>query len=85
MIYAKITSKGQITIPKSVRDHLDLKPGDRIEFRKGPGGSKVFFIPSKVTVEEVFGFLGKIKKPKKALSVEEMDQSIIKYLKKKHG
>ena len=84
MSYAKITSKGQITIPKNVREQLDLKTGDRVEFRKGPKGSKVFFIPSKATVDDVFGFLGKIKKPKKPLSVDEMDQSIIKYLKKKH-
>ena len=27
-----ITSKGQTTIPKAVRDHLGLKPGDRVRF-----------------------------------------------------
>ncbi len=30
---AKITSKGQITIPKSVRDALGLKEGDELLFR----------------------------------------------------
>ena len=30
---AKLTSKGQITIPKAVRDHLDLHAGDEIVFR----------------------------------------------------
>jgi AbrB family looped-hinge helix DNA binding protein len=29
---AKITSKGQITLPKKVRDDLGLRPGDEIEF-----------------------------------------------------
>ena len=29
---AKITSKGQITIPKSVRETLDLKPGGSVVF-----------------------------------------------------
>ncbi len=27
-----VTSKGRVTIPKSVRDALDLRPGDRIDF-----------------------------------------------------
>lgn len=30
---AKITSKGQITIPKSVRDALELNEGDEVLFR----------------------------------------------------
>jgi antitoxin PrlF len=32
-IAAKLTSKGQITIPKIVRDTLALKPGDQVLFR----------------------------------------------------
>jgi AbrB family looped-hinge helix DNA binding protein len=29
---AMVTSKGQITIPKRIRDFLQVKPGDRIDF-----------------------------------------------------
>ena len=29
---SKITSKGQITVPKAVRETLALKPGDRMSF-----------------------------------------------------
>lgn len=29
---ATITSKGQVTIPKKIRDKLDLKEGEEIEF-----------------------------------------------------
>lgn len=44
----KITSKGQVTIPKEIRDRLGLLPGTEVEFleengearvRKAPGGS----------------------------------------------
>jgi AbrB family looped-hinge helix DNA binding protein len=36
-----ITVKGQATIPKSIRDHLGLKPGDRVKFFVHPDGSVV--------------------------------------------
>ncbi len=32
MAKSKITSKGQITLPKQVRDNLGLRPGDELEF-----------------------------------------------------
>ena len=34
----KLTSKGQVTIPKDVRERLGLRPGDQIEFVEGPQG-----------------------------------------------
>jgi antitoxin PrlF len=36
-----ITSKGQATIPKAIREHLGLEPGDRIKFFVHPDGSVV--------------------------------------------
>jgi AbrB family looped-hinge helix DNA binding protein len=36
-----ITSKGQATIPKAIREHLGLKPGDRVKFFLHPDGSVV--------------------------------------------
>ena len=41
MSEAKITSKGQITIPKAVRDQLGLRTGDRVEFVKANGGFRI--------------------------------------------
>ncbi len=37
MAATKITSKGQITLPKVVRDRMGLRPGDRIEFVEEDG------------------------------------------------
>ena len=34
----KITTKGQVTIPKRLRDHLGLKPGSSVEFELAADG-----------------------------------------------
>ncbi|ANH03508.1 MULTISPECIES: AbrB/MazE/SpoVT family DNA-binding domain-containing protein [Shinella] len=36
-----VTSKGQVTIPKAVRDFLGIGPGSRVEFRRVGDGSIV--------------------------------------------
>ena len=36
-----LTTKGQATIPKAIREHLHLKPGDRVRFFVHPDGSVV--------------------------------------------
>lgn len=33
-----VTRKGQVTIPKVVRDHLGIKPGSKVVFELGRGG-----------------------------------------------
>ena len=33
MVTARVTSKGQITVPKQVRERLGIQPGDGLEFR----------------------------------------------------
>lgn len=34
-IRARVTSQGQITVPKAVRDAMGVEPGDAIEFELG--------------------------------------------------
>ena len=36
-----VTSKGQVTIPKPVRDHLGIVPGSQVTFRSAADGSIV--------------------------------------------
>lgn len=37
----KMTTKGQVTIPKRLRDYLGLKPGSVVEFELAAGGEVV--------------------------------------------
>lgn len=43
-----ITVKGQATIPKAIREHLGLQPGDRVRFFVHPDGS-VVLLPRRPT------------------------------------
>ena len=45
-----ITSKGQATIPKAVREHLQLAPGDRVKFFIHPDGSVVLLPKRPATI-----------------------------------
>lgn len=36
-----LTSKGQVTVPKSIRDYLGLKAGSAVIFERTPGGDVV--------------------------------------------
>ena len=38
---ATVTSKGQVTIPKPVRDLLGIKPGNTVDFQRAPDGRGV--------------------------------------------
>jgi AbrB family looped-hinge helix DNA binding protein len=38
---ANITSKGQVTVPKAIRDYLGLKPGSPVVFERTPDGAVV--------------------------------------------
>jgi antitoxin PrlF len=68
---ATITSKGQTTIPKSVRDALGLKAGDRVVFVPQPDGTALM-MPT-VKIEELYGALPK---PRRRVSVEQMNKAI---------
>ena len=56
MPVAKLTSKGQLVIPKEIRDLLRLQPGDRIDFVVREDG-EVVIRPLVVDVRELKGSL----------------------------
>lgn len=77
MSTATITSKGQITLPKEVRDHLHVAEGDRVEFVIQPEGS-VEVHPLKGSVQKLFGMLHR--PGMRATTLEEIDQALVEAL-----
>ncbi len=73
MPLATMTTKGQVTIPKDVRDRLRLEAGDQLDFIPLDDGT-VVVRKRAVRVDDVFGaFAHRGKRP---LSPEEMDAAV---------
>jgi len=66
-----LTSKGQLTIPKAVRNRLHLRAGDKVEFVFHE--NSVEMIPVTGSVRDLKGMVAK---PERTVSLEEMDQAI---------
>ena len=73
MITATLTSKGQLTIPKAVRDSLHLHTGDRVAFVVH-GEAEAVLKPVTKSVDAVFGRLHRPGQPLR--SVEEMKAAV---------
>ena len=72
MASATVTSKGQITIPASVRQALQVKPGDRVEFIEvDTGRFEVVAVTHSIT--ELKGMFGKTTK---RVSIRDMNKAI---------
>jgi AbrB family looped-hinge helix DNA binding protein len=68
---ATLTSKGQTTIPKEIRDSLRMKAGDRMTFTLMPDDTVVMRVKSK-NITELAGTLHK--KGRKPVSVEQLSR-----------
>ena len=67
-----ITSKGQTTIPKSVRERLHLKTGDRVEFVARDDGTALM-VPATMTLEQLKASIPAVSK---LLNLEEIDTAV---------
>lgn len=72
MSIATVTSKGQITVPKDVRDDLGLTPGTKVTFTRNADGDYVLSTRGS-SVLDLCGALG-YSGPAKSL--DEMDAAI---------
>ena len=73
MVTATLTSKGQLTIPKAVRDSLHLHTGDRVAFVVH-GDTEAVLKPVTKSVDEVFGSLHGAGQPRR--STAEMKAAV---------
>lgn len=70
-----VTEKGQLTVPKAVRDRLDIRPGTKVDFEILSDGSVRMRVLARGT-EKLFGLLHR--RGGKSRTVEEMDAGIAK-------
>ena len=66
-----ITAKGQTTIPKAIREHLHLRPGQRVKYFIHPNGTVVLLPTLPVTA-----LRGIVPAPDRPVTLEEMDDAI---------
>ena len=80
MVMATLTCKGQVTIPKKVRETLNLRTGDKIEIIVTDNKEAVIRPVSK-KVDDIFC---KLYRPdRKPVSVEAMDEVVRRKIRKK--
>lgn len=72
MMEATLSSKGQSTIPKAVRERLQIKPGDRFKFFFHPDG--VIILP-KIPTKRLKGSVPRLTRP---VSAKKIDNAIEK-------
>ena len=65
-----LTSKGQATIPKAIRQHLGLRPGDRVRFFMHPDGG-VVLLPK----QPASALRGIVKPPGRRVTIDEMTEA----------
>ena len=76
---ASLSSKGQVTVPKPIRDLLKVKTGDRLDFIVD--GSRVVLRPGTRDLRSLRGLLHR--PGRKPVSLEAMDAAIAHLHKRK--
>ena len=72
MSKAKLTSKGQMTVPKAVRLKLNLRPGDRVLFTFEDDGS----VRLRAANKDISSLAGILPRPTRVATLDEIDEAI---------
>lgn len=73
-----LSSKGQVVVPKKIRNYLGAKEGDQVQFTINEKGEVVVTILKETDVMDLFGSM-----PPKEQTDKEMDQ-IVKEAREEH-
>jgi antitoxin PrlF len=76
MVTASLTSKGQLTVPISIRKKLGLQAGDQVLFVEREDGEVVV----RAKKGDLMDFYGVFKSSGKPATAEEMDEAVGRYL-----
>jgi AbrB family looped-hinge helix DNA binding protein len=72
-MFSTVTDKGQVTLPKAIRDRLNIGPGTRIDFEIQPDDT----LKVRVLTRGASGLFGLIARPGEAVrSLDEIDAGI---------
>jgi AbrB family looped-hinge helix DNA binding protein len=81
---AKLSSKGQITVPSEVREFFRLKEGDRVDFYVDTRSRTVRIMARNAKLADLAGILNKKGRKLPPLTQQDIDAAIGDYLTEKH-
>lgn len=85
MSITTLTSKGQITLPKAIRDRLALKQGDRFQVGIGRGGSLTLKRDQPAPIDGAYGLLRRLARRRKPASTSEMRAAVRQRATREHS
>lgn len=81
-MFATVSEKGQVTLPKKLRDLMGIQPGARLDFQVAEDGTLRVRLQAR-GADSLFGLLARPGQP--ALALEQMDQAVTDAVRARSG
>lgn len=79
---ATVTTKGQVTLPKAIRDELKIEQGTQLDFQLNADGS----MSVRALKRSALSIVGMLKRPgRAAVTVEQMNQAVADSAAERHA
>jgi len=69
-VISTVTDKGQVTLPKAIRDHLGIQPGTKLDFELQPDGTLRVRVLTRGSAG-LYGLLARSGEPARSLEAME--------------